>query len=153
MGIPDHLICLLRNLCAGQEATVRTGMEQQTGSKQEKEHVKAIYCHLAYLTSIQSTSCEMVAGWIASWNQDRWEKYQQLQICRWCHPNGWKWRGTKETLDEGERGEWKIWLKTQLSKKEDHGIHSHHFWQIIGKKTETVTDFILGFQNHRGWWL
>ena len=33
MGIPDHLICLLRNLYAGQEATVRTGHEQQTGSK------------------------------------------------------------------------------------------------------------------------
>ena len=33
MGIPDHLICLLRNLYAGQEATVRTGHEQWTGSK------------------------------------------------------------------------------------------------------------------------
>ena len=33
MGIPDHLTCLLRNLCSGQEATVRTGHEQQTGSK------------------------------------------------------------------------------------------------------------------------
>ena len=33
MGIADHLICLLRNLYAGQEATVRTDMEQQTGSK------------------------------------------------------------------------------------------------------------------------
>ena len=34
MGIPDHLICLLRNLYAGQDlATVRTGMEQQTGSE------------------------------------------------------------------------------------------------------------------------
>ena len=33
MGIPDHLTCLLRNLYACQEATVRTGMEQQTGSK------------------------------------------------------------------------------------------------------------------------
>ena len=32
MGIPDHLICLLRNLYAGQEATVRTGHGQQTGS-------------------------------------------------------------------------------------------------------------------------
>ena len=31
-------------------------MEQQTGSKQEKENVKAVYCHLAYLTSMQSTS-------------------------------------------------------------------------------------------------
>ena len=33
MGIPDHLTCLLRNLYAGQEATVRNDMEQQTGSK------------------------------------------------------------------------------------------------------------------------
>ena len=33
MGIPDHLTCLLRNLYAGQEATVRTGHEHQTGSK------------------------------------------------------------------------------------------------------------------------
>ena len=33
MGLPDHLTCLLRNLYAGQEATVKTGKEQQTGSK------------------------------------------------------------------------------------------------------------------------
>ena len=38
-------------------------MEQQTGSKLEKEYVKAIYCHCAYLTYIQSTSCEML-GWM-----------------------------------------------------------------------------------------
>ena len=38
MGIPEHLTCLLRNLYAGQETTVRTGHEQQTGSKQEKEY-------------------------------------------------------------------------------------------------------------------
>ena len=60
MGIPDHLTCLLRNLCAGQEATVRTDMEQQTGSKLGKEYDKAVYCHPAYLTSMQSTSCEML---------------------------------------------------------------------------------------------
>ena len=56
MGIPDPLTCLLRNLYAGQEATVRTGHGQQTGSKQEKEYVKAVYCHPAYLTYMQSTS-------------------------------------------------------------------------------------------------
>ena len=38
-------------------------MEQQTGSKLEKEYVKAIYCHPAYLTYVQSTSCEM-PGWM-----------------------------------------------------------------------------------------
>ena len=57
MGIPDHLTYLLRNLYASQEATVRTG--QQTGSKLSKEYVKAVYCHLAYLNYMQSTSCEM----------------------------------------------------------------------------------------------
>ena len=59
MGILDHLTCLLRNLYAGQEATVRTDMEQQTGSKLAKEYVKAVYCHSAYLTYMQSLSWEM----------------------------------------------------------------------------------------------
>ena len=56
MGIPDILFCLLRNLYAGQEATARTDVEQQTGSKLGKEDVKVVYCHPAYLTYIQSTS-------------------------------------------------------------------------------------------------
>ena len=56
MGMSDHLTCLLRNLYAGQEATVRTDMEQQTGSKSGKDYVKAVYCNPAYLTYIQSTS-------------------------------------------------------------------------------------------------
>ena len=38
-------------------------VEQQTGSKQGKEYVKAVYCHPAYLTYMQSTSCEMI-GWM-----------------------------------------------------------------------------------------
>ena len=59
MGIPDHLTCLLRNLYAGQELD----MEQQTGSKSGKEYIKAVYCHPAYLTYRQSTSCEML-GWM-----------------------------------------------------------------------------------------
>ena len=48
LGIPDHLTCLLRNLYAGQKATVRPYMEQQTGSKLGKEYIKAVYCHPAY---------------------------------------------------------------------------------------------------------
>ena len=51
-------------------------MEQQTVSKLGKEYIKAVYSHLAYLTSMQSTSCEM-PGWMnTSWNQDCQEKYQ-----------------------------------------------------------------------------
>ena len=62
--------------------------------------------------------------------KDCWERYQRLQICRWYYPNGRKQRGTKEPLDEGERGEWKSWLKTQHSKNEDHGIRFHHFSSV-----------------------
>ena len=50
MGIPDHLTCLLRNLYAVRKQQLELDMEQQTGSKLEKEYVKAAYCHCAYLT-------------------------------------------------------------------------------------------------------
>ena len=51
MGILDHLTCLLRKLYTGQEATVRTEIEQQTDSKLGKEYIKVVYCHPANLTS------------------------------------------------------------------------------------------------------
>ena len=61
----DHLTCLLRNLYAGQEATVRTGRGTTiwNGSKLGKKYIKGVYCHPAYLTYMQSTSGEML-GWM-----------------------------------------------------------------------------------------
>ena len=56
MGLPDHLACLLRNLYAGQEATVRTGHGTTDWFQIGKEYIKATYCHPAYLTYMQSTS-------------------------------------------------------------------------------------------------
>jgi len=56
MGTPDHLTCLLRNLYADQEATVRTRHGTTDWFQIE---IKAIYCHIAYLTSMQSISYEM----------------------------------------------------------------------------------------------
>ena len=50
MGIPNQLTCLLQNMYAGQEATVRMDMEQNTGSKSGKEYIKAVYGHPVYLT-------------------------------------------------------------------------------------------------------
>ena len=62
MGIPDHLTCLLRNLYAGQEATVRT-RHGTTDWFQTRKGVRQVYCHPAYLTYMQSTSWEM-PGWM-----------------------------------------------------------------------------------------
>ena len=100
-------------------------MEQQTGSKSGKEYVKAVYCHPAYLTYMQSTSWEML-GWKKhklEWRET--EKYQYLpgeisiaSVCIWLHPYGRKWRITKEPLDESERGEEseKVDLKLSIQK-------------------------------------
>ena len=76
MGIPNHITCLLRNLYACQEATVRSGHEQQTGSKSGKEYIKAVYCHPAYLTLCRVHHEKRWAGRSTSWNQDCQEKYQ-----------------------------------------------------------------------------
>ena len=59
MGKPDHFICLLRNLYTSQEATVRTGHTTDWFKKFGKEYNKAVYCHPAYLTYMQSILCEM----------------------------------------------------------------------------------------------
>ena len=63
MGILDHLTCLLRNVYAGQEATVRIGHGTTNLFQIRKENIKAVYCHPAYLTYMQSTSCRM-PGWM-----------------------------------------------------------------------------------------
>ena len=63
MGIPGHLICLLRNLYAGQEQQLEPNVEQRTGSKLGKKNDRAVYCHTDYLTHMQNTLCEM-SGWM-----------------------------------------------------------------------------------------
>ena len=49
-------------------------MEQWTGSKLGKQYIKAVYCHPAYLTNMQSTSCKTPSWMKHSWNQDCQEK-------------------------------------------------------------------------------
>ena len=56
MEIQDHLICLLKNLYADQEATVRTGHGTTDWFHGKGKYVKAVYCYPAYLTSMPSTS-------------------------------------------------------------------------------------------------
>ena len=63
IGIPDHLTCLLRNLLQVKKQELELDIEQQTGLKLGKEYIKAVYCHSAYLTYMQSTSFEM-PGWM-----------------------------------------------------------------------------------------
>ena len=105
MGIPDYLTYLLRNLYAGQEATVRIRYGTTDWFQIRKEYVKAVYCHPAYLTSMQSTSCEM-----PDWMQHKLESRLPGEISitsdmEMTPPLWQKARRTKEPLDESERGE------------------------------------------------
>ena len=63
MGIPDHLTCLLRNLYAGQEATVRTGYGTIHWFQIGKVVHQGCLLSPCYLTHMQNTSCAML-GWM-----------------------------------------------------------------------------------------
>ena len=72
----------------------------------------------------------------------------------WYYANGRKWIGTKEPLNEGERGEWKNWLKTQHSKHEDLGIQAHHFMANRGGNNGNSGKlYFPGLQNCCRQWL
>ena len=67
LGILVNLTCLLRSLYGGKNLQLELDVEQWTGSKLGREYVKAVYCHLAYLSSLQSTSWEMMY-WVTSFD-------------------------------------------------------------------------------------
>ena len=80
-------------------------MEQQTGTKLEKEYAKAVYCHPAYLTYMQTTSCKM-PGWMKHKLVSRLPGEKSITSgMQMTSPHGRKQRRTKEPLDESERGE------------------------------------------------
>ena len=154
MGIPDHLTCLLRNLYAGQEATVRTGhgttdwFEIGKGVRQGCI-LSACLFNLYAEYIMQNARLDKAQAGIMNAGRN----INNL-IGRWHHPYGRKWRGTKEPLDESERGDLKTWLKMQHSKNEDHGIWAHHFmasrWRNNG-----ISDRLYFFrlQNHCRRWV
>ena len=146
MGIPDHLTCLLRNLAVGQEETVRT-LYGTTGWCKIEKGVGQVSAVILFISSLHWAPHEKCgAGWVTSWNQDRQEKHQQPQKCRWYYLNGRKQRRNKETM-RVKRGEWKSWLKSQHSQMKIMASSPITLWQVDGKTMETVTDFIfLGYK-------
>ena len=119
MGISDHLTCLPRNLYADQEETSRTRygtMDWFKIGKGVQDGYILTPCLFKCLCRVRHAKCW--AGWLSD-----------IQMIP-THSRMWK--GTKEPLEDGERGEWKSWLKTQHSWHNDHGIQSHHFMQTDG---------------------
>ena len=79
-------------------------IKQQISSKSGKEYVKAVYCHRAYLTYMQSTSCKMT-GWMKQKLESRLLGEISITSDTQMTQPLWQKRGTKEPLDESERGE------------------------------------------------
>ena len=148
MGIPDHLTCLLRNLYAGQEATVRTRHGKMDWFKTGKRaHQGCILsCCLFNLCIVHHEKCQ--AGWITSWTQGCWEKYQQPQICRWYHFNGKSEEEIKSFLMKMKEESEKPDLKLNTQKMNIMASSHITSWQNIwGKCGNSVRFHFLGLHN------
>ena len=120
MRIPDHLTCLLGNLYASQEVMVRTGNGTTDWFKIGKGVCKGNIlspCLFNFYPEyiMRNAGLEETQAGIKIAGRNINNKIPQ--ICRWHHPYGRKWRGTKKPLDVSESGEWKSWLKSQRSEK------------------------------------
>ena len=153
MGIPDHLTCLLRNLYAGQEATVRTGH----GTTDRFQIAKGVHqgCILSpclfnfyaeYIMRNSGLEEAQAVIKIAGRN------INNPQICRWHHPYGRKLR-TKEPLVKVKEESEKVGLKLNIQKTKIMAFSPITSWEIDGETMKTVRDYFFGLQNHCSWWL
>ena len=166
MGIPDYLTCLLRNLYAGQEETLRTGHEQKTGSKSGKEYIKAVYFHSAYLIYMQCTSCKM-PGWMKHKLESRLLGEISITLDMQMTPPLWQnnlryaddttlmaesEEELKSLLMKVQEESEKVGLKLNIQKIKIMASGPITSWEIDGETVETVSDFIFGgLQNHCRW--
>ena len=128
-------------------------IEQQTGSKSEKEYAKAVYCHPAYLTYIE----------YIMWNAGLEEAQAGIKIARGNINN---LRYTDDTIlmaeseeelksllmkvkEESEKGG----LKLNIQKTKIMVTNPITSWQIDRETVEIVADCFFGLQNHCRWWL
>ena len=139
MGIPDYLTCLLRNLYAGQEATVRTGHEttdwSQIGKGVRQGCILSpclFYLYAEYIMWNVRLDEAQVGIKIAGRNINNLRHVDDTTLKRE--------RGTKEPLDESEWGEWKAGLILNIQKRRSwHPDFKAKRWETM----ETVTDFLF----------
>ena len=140
MGIQDHLTCPLKNLYAGQEATIRIGHGTMVWFKLVKQYAKCILWPCLF---------NLFAQYIM-WNARLDEAHPGIKVAG-RNINNFRYaddttlmpeceEGTKESLDESERGEWKGWPKMN-----NHGIWSHYFMANRWGNNDRL--YFLGLQN------
>ena len=122
-------------------------MEQWTGSKSGKEYIKAVYCHPAYLTSMQSVSCKM-PGWMKHKLKSRLSG--EISITSDMQMTAPLWQKVKSLLMKVKEESKKVGLKLNIQKTKIMAFGPITSWQIDGETMEIIRDFIE-LQNHCRW--
>ena len=143
--MPDHLICLLRGLNAGQETIVITRHGTMNWFKIGKGVQKGCVLSSSLFNLYAENQAKCWAGWITGWNQDCWKNYQQPQDITLMAERKEKLKSLLiKVKEESGKAGWKLNRKRSLE-KEDHGIWSHHFmWYRWGKKWKQWETIFLG---------
>ena len=117
-------------------------MEQQSGSKLGKKYVKAVYCHPAYLTYMQSTSCEM-PGWMKHKPESRLSGEISITSDMQMTPPLWQKEELKSLLMKVKEESEKAGIKLNTQKTKIMGSSSITSWQTDGETMETVRHLIF----------
>ena len=109
-------------------------MEQQPGSKMGKEDIKAVYCHPAYLTYMQSTSLEMLRWMKQSWNQDCQKNINNLRYVDEMSLMTESEEELKSLLMKVKEEDEKVVLKLNIQKTKIMASGPITSWQIDGEQ-------------------
>ena len=150
MRMPDHLTCLLRNLYAGQEATVRTGhgttncFQIRKGARQGCMLSPCLFNLCAeYITRNSELDDAQAVNKTAGRNINNLRYADDTTLMTESEEE------LKNLLMKVKEENGKSWLKTQHSKNEDDGIWSHHFMSNRwGNSGNSGRLYFLGLQNH-----
>ena len=129
-------------------------MEQEAASKLAKDYIKAVYCHPAYLTHMQSISCIM-PGWIEHKLEIRLPGELSITSDMQMIPPLWQ-KGKQELkslLMKGKEESERVGLKLNIQKIKIMASGPINTWQIDGEAMERVSDYFFVLQNHFRWWL
>ena len=154
MEIPEHLTCLLRNLYAGQEATVRTGhgttdwFQIGEGVRQGCMLSSCLFNLYAEYILLNARLDETQAGIkIAGRNINNLRYADNTTLMAESEEE------LKSLLMKVNEKSEKVGLKLNIQKTKIMASGPITSWEIDGETMETVTDYFLGFQNHCRWWL
>ena len=155
MGIPDHLTCFLKNMNAGQEATVRTRHGTvdwfQIGKGVHQGCISSPCLFNVYVEYIMGNAmldeaqAEIkIAG--ENINILYWY-FWNITICRWYHPYGWKQRGNKSLLMKVNEKREKACLKLKIQEMKIMAFGPITSWQIDLKTMEKWQTLFWGAQK------